>query len=461
MLKIHNSLTKEKALFEPIHGKKVGIYVCGMTVYDYCHIGHGRIFVVFDMITRYLRSCGYEVTYVRNITDIDDKIINRANELGEDFNALTDKFIAYMHEDERALGVLAPDHEPRATEFIPQIVAMITTLVENKNAYVAENGDVYFDVSSFDDYGLLAHQDLDQLQAGSRVDVLDVKHQPLDFVLWKQAKPDEPKWPSPWGDGRPGWHIECSAMSNHILGNHFDIHGGGLDLVFPHHQNEIAQSEGANGCQFVNFWMHAGHVQVNREKMSKSLGNFFTIREVLSKYHPEVVRYFMLASHYRSPINYSTDNLDSARHALERFYIALRGLEDVAEVDDNGYEEAFGKAMDDDFNTPDAFAVLFDLTRDINRLRDQQEMQKAAGKAALLKKLANIIGILTQQPEAFLLGDTQAIDEEKVNALIEQRMQARNKKDWSEADRLRDHLLDLGIVLEDKPNETLWRRGER
>lgn len=457
MLEIFNTLTKQKERFKPIEEGKIGLYVCGMTVYDYCHIGHGRMFVVFDTMVRYLRAQGYNVTFVRNITDIDDKIIIRAHENDEDISALTERFIVAMHEDERALNVLSPDFEPRATEHIPQIIDIIQKLLDKDYAYIAENGDVYYDVSRFQDYGKLAHQNLDQLQAGIRIDVLDVKRNPVDFVLWKLAKPEEPKWPSPWGEGRPGWHIECSAMSTHLLGQPFDIHGGGVDLVFPHHQNEIAQSEGAGDCQFVKHWVHSGHVQVNREKMSKSLGNFFTIREVLAKYQPEVVRYFLIASHYRSPINYSEDNLQSAYQALERFYLALRDLPDEEEQDQD-FEHRFNEAMNDDFNTPVALAVLFDLAREINRLRVEEEIQRAAALASLLKRLGNVLGILQHIPDDFLQRGLKATDMKQIEELIVKRNQARSDKNWLEADRIRDQLIEMGVAIEDGAKGTTWRK---
>ena len=430
-----------------------------MTVYDYCHIGHGRMFVVFDVITRYLRSRGFDVNYVRNITDIDDKIINRANENGESVTELVERFIDIMHEDEKALNVLPPDAEPRATEHMDDIIEMIEALIENGYAYIAENGDVYYDIVKFANYGELAHQDMEQLQAGARVDVLDVKLNPLDFVLWKLAKPDEPKWDSPWGEGRPGWHIECSAMSTKMLGKTFDIHGGGVDLVFPHHQNEIAQSEGAFGCRFVNTWIHGGHVQVNREKMSKSLGNFFTIGEVLEQYEAEVMRYFMIASNYRSPINYSQDNLNSAKNALDRFYKTLRGLPDVMEEEpeETIYEERFNAAMDDDFNTPIALAELFELTREINRLRDCDETQEAAKLAKVLVRLAGVLGIAQQDPQTYFQQIDGEVDEAQIEELIAARDQAREDRDFDEADRLRNRLLEIGIVLEDGPKGTSWR----
>lgn len=464
MLQIYNTLTQRKEIFKPLKPGKASIYVCGMTVYDFCHIGHARVLVAFDMVTRYLRSRGYEVNYVRNITDIEDKIIKRAQENNEPYTTLTDRMIHAMHEDEKTLNILPPTHEPRATEYIPQMIAMIQKLIANGYAYVAENGDVNYEVSRFKTYGQLAHQDLEKLRSGARVAVQTTKHDPLDFVLWKLAKPGEPFWESPWGAGRPGWHIECSAMSIDCLGESFDIHGGGFDLTFPHHQNEIAQSEGATGKTFVNLWMHNGFVQVDKEKMSKSLGNFFTLRDVLAKYPAEVIRYFLLASHYRSPVNYSTENLQSAQQALERFYIALRGLDvgwaehgEVQQNETNPFSQRFNEAMDDDFNTPEALAVLFDLTREVNRLHNEDKA-KANMAAALLRKLGGVLGILQQNPEDFLRGGAEDAEIQKIENLIAQRNQARKDKNWMEADRVRDELTRLGISLEDTVQGTIWRK---
>ncbi len=470
MLKIHNSLSRKKDIFEPMEAGKVKIYVCGMTVYDLCHLGHARVLVVFDAITRYFRYSGYDVTYVRNITDIDDKIINRANAKGEDFNALTSRFIDAMHEDSDALGVLPPNDEPRATESMDDIISMVQTLIEKGHAYAAAptehgNGDVYYDVSSFENYGQLSGKKLEDLRAGERVAVDERKDDPLDFVLWKAAKPDEPSWDSPWGKGRPGWHIECSAMSTCCLGNHFDIHGGGQDLQFPHHENEIAQSEAATGETFVNLWMHNGFVRINDEKMSKSLNNFFTVREILKLYKGEEIRYFVLASQYRSPLNYSDQLLDTARTTLSRLYNTLRGLNLPADFDENDPAIAtFKEAMDDDFNTPEALAVLFDLANQVNRLRDEDE-NAASEKAAVLKHLANVLGLLEENPEEYLqssagegagAGDAGGED---IDGLIEARNAARANKDWAEADRIRDALDEMGIVLEDKDGKTIWRRA--
>jgi cysteinyl-tRNA synthetase len=461
MLHIHNSLTKQKEELRPIEPGKVRMYVCGMTVYDYCHLGHARVLVVFDVVARYLRERGFDVTYVRNVTDIDDKIINRANENHEPITDLTNRFIAAMHEDAAALGVLPPDEEPRATGHMSEIIQMISKLVEKGLAYVAANGDVYFDVSKFEHYGELSGKHLDDLRAGARVEIDEAKDDPLDFALWKSAKPEEPSWDSPWGDGRPGWHIECSAMSTHCLGDHFDIHGGGQDLQFPHHENEIAQSEGATGHKFVNVWMHNGFVRINEEKMSKSMGNFFTIREILERYSPEVVRYFILTSHYRSPLNYSDESLDNAHAGLVRLYTALRGLPEAG-IDSARlapFRERFEVAMDDDFNTPEALAVLFDLAREVNRTRDDN-IDQAAGLAAGLRSLGSVLGILAQPAEAFLRAgaDAEATDSE-IDDLIRQRNEARDSKDWAEADRIRDRLQELGIVLEDGAGGTRWRRS--
>ena len=461
MLKIHNTLTNQKETFTPIEPGKVRIYVCGMTVYDLCHLGHARVMVVFDVVYRYLQAQGYEVEYVRNITDIDDKIINRANENGEDFNDLTERFIQAMHEDAAALGVLPPSSEPRATAHMAEILAMIEKLIERGYAYVAENGDVYYAVSKFEGYGKLSGKNIDDLQAGARVDVEAGKRDPLDFALWKSSKPDEPYWESPWGNGRPGWHIECSAMSTCCLGNHFDIHGGGADLQFPHHENEIAQSEGATGEKFVNVWMHNGFVRINEEKMSKSLGNFFTVREILERYRAEEVRYFILTSQYRSPLNYGDEQLDNARAALTRFYTALRGLPLAAAAGAEAFAARFSEAMDDDFNTPEALAVLFDLVREINKLRTEDESQ-AAALAAELRRLGGMLGILQDDPEQFLRGEPggeEGLSDAQIDDLIQQRLTARTEKNWAEADRVRDALQDAGIVLEDGAQGTTWRRG--
>ncbi len=471
MLKIYNNLTNTKEEFQPIEPGKVRMYVCGMTVYDLCHLGHARVMVVFDVVYRYFRELGYAVTYVRNITDVDDKIIARASENGEPIDRLTGRFIDAMHEDSAALGILMPSSEPRATGHMDEILQMIQTLIDRGYAYVVDSGDVYYSVSRFESYGKLSGKDPDDLRAGARVEVDESKQDPLDFALWKAAKPEEPSWDSPWGKGRPGWHIECSAMSTSCLGNHFDIHGGGMDLQFPHHENEIAQSEGATGEPFVNVWMHNGFVRVNEEKMSKSLGNFFTVREILERYRPEEVRYFILTSQYRSPLNYDEEHLENARGALTRFYTALRGLPEAHPAGGEAFEQRFREAMDDDFNTPEALAVLFDLAREINRVRGD-DAGTAAGLAAELKRLGGVLGILQDDPESFLksavvtgktieaAADAMLVfSDEKIEALIEQRVNARKAKNWAEADRIRDELQAAGIQLEDGPQGTTWRRA--
>jgi len=469
MLKIHNSQTRKKEVFTPIEAGKVKMYVCGMTVYDLCHLGHARVLVVFDTVTRYLRYSGYDVTYIRNITDVDDKIIQRANENGEDISALTERYIDAMHEDSVALGVLLPNEEPRATSSMDDIISMIETLISKGFAYTNASkevaGDVYYDVSAFEGYGQLSGKKLEDLRAGERVAVDESKDDPLDFVLWKAAKDGEPYWDSPWGKGRPGWHIECSAMSTCCLGNHFDIHGGGQDLQFPHHENEIAQSEAATGEKFVNLWMHNGFVRINDEKMSKSLDNFFTVREILKLYKGEEIRYFVLASQYRSPLNYSDQLLDTGRTALARLYNALRGF-DLAALDNTDMpadsdepQLKFEQAMDDDFNTPEALAVLFDLANQVNRLRES-EPDIALQKAAQLKKLANVLGLLEDDPEIFLKSSAGNDDDSAdIDALVAARLQARADKDWAEADRIRDALTNMGVELEDKDGKTLWRRA--
>jgi len=462
MLKIYNDLSREKEIFEPLLAGKVNMYVCGMTVYDLCHLGHARVMVVFDVVYRYLKAQGYDVTYVRNITDIDDKIIKRANENAEPFHELTERFIQAMHEDSDALGILPPDSEPKATDHLDEIIEMIVRLIENGHAYAVDNGDVYYNVKSFPSYGKLSGKSIDDLQAGARVDIDDVKHDPLDFALWKSAKPDEPSWESPWGQGRPGWHIECSAMSTKALGDTFDIHGGGADLTFPHHENEIAQSEGATGHPFVKYWMHNGFVRINDEKMSKSLGNFFTVREILERYRAEEVRYFILTSQYRSPLNYDDEHLDNARGALTRFYTALRGLPQAAPAGAEAYEEKFHLAMQDDFNTPEALAAMFELVREINRVRSTDE-QHAAVLAAALVRMGEMIGILQNDAEAYLRGDvatdSDGPDDAVIDQMIVDRNQAKAEKNWGEADRIRDELQGLGIVLEDSAAGTAWRRG--
>lgn len=459
MLQIHNSFTKKKETFKPIEPGKVRLYVCGMTVYDFCHLGHARVLVVFDIVVRYLRASGLEVTYIRNITDIDDKIIKRASENREDIDALTGRFIAAMHEDADRLGVQRPDQEPRATRHMDDIIKMIEALIARGFAYVAPNNDVYYRVRSFPQYGVLSGKSIDDLRVGARVEADESKDDPLDFVLWKSAKAGEPYWDSPWGKGRPGWHIECSAMSTRCLGNHFDIHGGGLDLQFPHHENEIAQSEGATGEKFVNLWMHNGFVRVDDEKMSKSLGNFFTIREVLKKYDPEVVRYFILASHYRSPLNYGDESLEQAKSALARLYTALKDLPEAAMPQRTEFEQRFSDAMDDDFNTPVAVAVLFDLARDINKLRATDPHQ-AAVLGSVLRKLGGILGILQRTADDYLKsgGKAGGLSDEDIDALIAERLAARKAKNFNESDRIRDTLKRQGVILEDAAGGTTWRR---
>ena len=477
MLKIYNTLARDKQDFKPIEPGKVRMYVCGMTVYDYCHIGHARVMVVFDMVQRWLKASGYAVTYVRNITDIDDKIIKRAAENKESIHALTQRFIDAMHADADALGVQRPNHEPRATKYIPQMLAMIAQLEQNGLAYQAADGDVNYAVRKFAGYGKLSGKSLEDLRAGERVEVASNKNDPLDFVLWKSAKEneaDEVKWDSKWGLGRPGWHLECSAMGSELLGNHFDIHGGGADLQFPHHENEIAQSEGAHRCQYVNYWMHNGFVRVDNEKMSKSLGNFFTIREVLKKYDAEVVRFFILRAHYRSPLNYSDQHLDDAKSALTRLYTALNGVAFVGRTsvrqggvglksDPQGdmqpdwtepHTARFKAAMDDDFNTPEAAAVLFDLANEVNRTQ-------SAEAASQLKALAGVLGLLERDPQEFLQGAASegGLDDAAINAQIAARIAAKKSKNFAEADRIRKALLQADIVLEDTPQGTSWRRA--
>jgi len=460
VLKIYNTLARDKQVFSPIEPGKVRLYVCGMTVYDYCHLGHARVMVVFDMVQRWLRAQGYEVTYVRNITDIDDKIIRRAVENNEPISALTARYIHAMNEDAAALGVQRPDHEPRATAYVPQMLALIGALEKNGLAYLAADGDVNFSVRDFPGYGKLSGKSLDDLRAGERVDINSTKRDPLDFVLWKAAResePDEVKWSSPWGNGRPGWHIECSAMACDLLGEQFDIHGGGQDLQFPHHENEIAQSEGAHGHAFVNYWMHNGFVRLDNEKMSKSLGNFFTIRQVLERYDAEVIRFFILRAHYRSPLNYSDLHLDDARVALARLYTALKdtvpddGVLDLQEP----FAQRFAEAMNDDFNTPMAMSVLFDLANETNK-------SHSPVLARQLKLLSGLLGLLARQPQQFLQASVSndGIADDEIAVLIAARAQAKKDKNFSESDRLRAELAAKGIVLEDKPGGlTEWRRA--
>jgi len=461
MLKIYNTLTREKQEFVPITPGQVRMYVCGMTVYDYCHLGHARVMVVFDMVYRWLKASDYKVTYVRNITDIDDKIIKRAQENKESISALTERFIAYMDEDAAALGVQKPEHEPRATQYVPQMLEIIGKLENNGYAYQAADGDVNYSVRKFDGYGKLSGKSLDDLRAGERVDVAEKKQDPLDFVLWKHAKAEEPadaKWESRWGTGRPGWHIECSAMSSCLLGEHFDIHGGGQDLQFPHHENEIAQSEGAHGHRFVNYWIHNGFVRIDDEKMSKSLGNFFTIRDVLKKFDAEVVRFFILRAHYRSPLNYSDAHLEDARHALTRLYTALKAVAPEAGALD--WQEAsavrFRAAMNDDFNTPEAVAVLFDLANEVNKTQSPV-------LARQLKALAGVLGLLDRDPVSFLQAASPAEEGEglspaRIETLIADRVAAKKAKNFADADRIRAELLAAGVVLEDSAQGTTWRR---
>lgn len=458
MLKIYNSLNRAKQKFVPLTPGIVKLYVCGMTVYDYCHLGHARVLVVFDMVVRWLKTIGLNVIYVRNVTDIDDKIIQRALENNESIDTLTDRFIRAMEEDAAALGVARPSHEPRATQFIGNMITMIETLVTKELAYHANNGDVYFSVHKFPGYGKLSGKSLEDLRAGERVEVDREKKDPLDFVLWKAAKPGEPYWDSPWGKGRPGWHIECSAMGEQFLGDHFDIHGGGQDLQFPHHENEIAQSEGAHDHPFVNYWMHNGFVRVDNEKMSKSLGNFFTVREILKRYQPEIIRFFILRAHYRSPLNYSNQHLDDAKNALDRLYTALKEHEiSDTRIDwEDDQARLFMEAMNDDFNTPEAIAVLFDLASDVNKSKSTQ-------KAALLKQLGKVLGLLQQNPQDYLQQRTAAANDvmfspEEIEQMILQRLNARKSGNYAEADTLRKNLSDAGIILEDGSQGTTWRR---
>ncbi|MBA2490487.1 MAG: cysteine--tRNA ligase [Gammaproteobacteria bacterium] len=488
MLQIYNSLTRRKEPFRPIEAGKVRMYVCGMTVYDYCHIGHARVLIAFDVVLRYLRARGFKVTYVRNITDIDDKIIRRAQENGESIQALTARFIDAMRDDSAALGNLPPDFEPRATEFMPRIIAMVESLVAKRYAYVGANNDVYYDVSRFEGYGKLSGKDPQSLRAGARVEVAEAKDDPLDFVLWKAAKADEPAWDSPWGLGRPGWHIECSTMATDKLGAHFDIHGGGMDLQFPHHENEIAQSEAWSGEPFVNYWMHNGFVRVDDEKMSKSLGNFVTVRDVFDCYKndprvPEIVRYFIIRSHYRSPLNFSYEQLEGARAALTRWYTALHGLPEVEPEVNTDYELRFDAAMNDDFNVPEARVVLSELANKINVAKREKRLDDAAVLGAGLRKLGAILGLLQNDPDAFLkakrtltldvdailhssektvtVGVDAVIDfsDEKIDDLMQQRSDARKAKNWVAADRIRKDLEGADIILEDGPEGTTWRRG--
>lgn len=460
MLKIFNTLSRQKEEFKSINENKIGMYVCGVTIYDLCHIGHGRTFVAFDVVSRYLRYLGYDLTYVRNITDVDDKIIKRAAENNETCDQLTERMLVEMYKDFDALNIARPDFEPKATAHIKEIIELVELLLQRGHAYVADNSDVMFSVESDADYGILSRQNLEQLQAGARVEIVDVKRNPMDFVLWKMSKPGEPSWSSPWGNGRPGWHIECSAMNSKQLGNHFDIHGGGSDLMFPHHENEIAQSCCAHDGPYVNYWMHSGMVMIDHEKMSKSLNNFFTIRDVLAHYDAETVRYFLMSGHYRSQLNYSEENLKQARAALERLYTALRGTDSQAKpAGGDEFKARFVDAMNDDFNTPEAYSVLFDMAKEINRLKAEGQTS-VDSLAAQLRELAAILGILQQEPEAFLQSGVQADGDDvaKIEALIKQRNDARQTKDWALADDARNQLTEMGIILEDGPQGTIWRR---
>jgi len=462
MVAIYNSFTRKKEPFTPIEPNKIRMYVCGMTVYDFCHIGHGRVMVVFDMVSRYLRSIGFDVLYVRNITDIDDKIIDRANSNNESITNLTNRFIEEMNEDAKALGVLPPDLEPKATEHMKEIIEMISQLIKKEHAYLGSNGDVFFNVGSFNEYGKLSGKNLEELRSGERVEIQKEKNDPLDFVLWKSAKKGEPSWPSPWGDGRPGWHIECSAMSVHCLGSHFDIHGGGQDLQFPHHENEIAQSVCSTGGKFASVWMHNGFVRVDEEKMSKSLGNFFTIKEVLKKYQPEVIRFFILSSHYRSPLNYSVENLDEAKSALTRLYTALKESNSNNVGVDKDYLTQFNSYMDDDFNTPKAISLLHEIAKKINRNEDKIH-EESKILASTLKKLGSILGLLESESQDFLKGKNSEnkddVDTDHINDLIRQRNIARDKKDFEKADEIRRQLAELDVTLEDTEDSTDWRRS--
>ena len=460
MLQIYNTLSRKKEVFKPITSNKVGLYVCGITIYDRCHIGHARTYVAFDIIARYFKYLGYDLTHVRNITDVDDKIIKRANENGESCEDLTLRMTAQMYQDFDDLNIMRPDIAPTVTGHMDEIIALVERLIERKHAYVASNGDVMFEVSTYKDYGKLSLQNLDMLQSGSRVDVDEAKRSPLDFVLWKMAKPDEPSWESPWGKGRPGWHIECSAMNLKHLGEHFDIHGGGSDLQFPHHENEIAQSCCAHDTPYVNYWMHGGMVQINKEKMSKSLNNFFTLRSVLDEYDAESVRFFLTSSHYRSQLNYSQDNLTQARASLERIYTALRDVTPTkVELKGNEYVKRFEKAMDDDFNCPEAMPVLFELAKEINRIK-ATDIAEASKLAFILVSLGEVLGVAQNSPEDFFQGGDADSDEvAEIEALIKQRNDARANKDWAMADDARDKLAALNIILEDGAGGTTWRKA--
>lgn len=451
MLLIYNSLSRKKEKFVPIKQGEIGIYVCGITVYDDCHLGHARSMVSFDVIIRFLRSQGYKVRFVKNITDIDDKIIKRANERNVNIVELTKHYIKSMHEDVTALNILPPDDEPKATEHIEEIIKLISKLIEDNKAYITPVGDVYYQVETFKDYGKLAHKDIEGLLSGARVEVEVAKKSPLDFVLWKSAKQNEPYWDSPWGRGRPGWHIECSAMAMQTLGETFDIHGGGADLQFPHHENEIAQSEGATGKPFANYWVHVGMLQVNQEKMAKSLGNFLLIKDVLKKHHPEVIRYFLLSSHYRSPLNYSEENIDNAKAGLMRLYQSLKDISYPENELEQHWVDSFNKAMNDDFNTPIALSVLFELSREINKT-------KSLKLASTLKYLGGLLGLFNDTIANFLQSGLASDEKDKIEKLIKERNIARKEKNWAKADKIRNLLLEDGIELEDKADGTVWRR---
>jgi len=458
MLQIYNTFTQQKEPFKPLMPNEVSIYACGITVYDYCHLGHARLFVAFDVMVRYLRASGWNVRYVRNITDIDDKIIARASVENQSIEELTTFYINAMHQDMESIFVKPADYEPRATEYIDKMQSMISMLEQKGYAYQGTHGDVYFQVDKFSDYGKLAHKNLDQLQAGTRVEVVKDKHSALDFVLWKKAKPQEPSWSSPWGEGRPGWHIECSAMSTDILGETFDIHGGGVDLVFPHHENERAQSECATGKTFSNYWLHVGFVQINKEKMSKSLNNFFTIREILKEYDAEVVRYFLVASHYRSPVNFSKEQLEQAKSTLDGLYNALRGIENYENGNcDESYIERFHQAMNDDFNTPIALSVIFDCMHALNMAKERQLEEEQLKLAATLVKMTQILGLINRTPQSYFQGDDCNIERDVLH-LIAKRNEARQQKKWQIADAVRQQLADMGIVIEDTPQGTSWKK---
>lgn len=458
MLHIYNTLTRKKELFTPLQEGTVSLYACGVTVYDYCHLGHARTYTFVDMIVRYLSFLGYRVNYVRNITDIDDKIIKRAQERKQDFTAVVSQFINEMHRDFNALSLLQPTSEPKATDYISHMIRLIDLMLQKEHAYVAKNGDVYFRVRSMSDYGVLSHHDVEQLESGARVDVVEVKEDPLDFVLWKLAKPNEPFWESPFGAGRPGWHTECTAMSMDLLGEQFDLHAGARDLIFPHHENELAQAHAVSDGCFAKTWMHMGFLNINEEKMSKSLGNFVTVRDALTRHHPEVMRYLFLASHYRSPLVYTDDGMAQAKQALSRLYAALRyfNLDRAVRPIGSRYEAAFLDAMNDDFNTPVALSVLFELAHDIQRQRDK-ENEEAANLAALLHYLGGILGLLSQHPDAFFQAGSEA-NVEQIEALIKERQTARQEKNWARADEIRQALAALAVVIEDNAQGTTWRR---